>query len=266
MKYGRWLCNFHLPEGDPSKPKNRFPGDGERRCQGKTAAGEQCRQWALSEGPPLCWLHAHPGDHPNITHGLYRTHPPFSLQEKSAIKELLIAGKFADAEYLLNRLQINALIKNLPDTSANTSYNYLLLIIRRVKAQGRLAKTVQKTDPPDFLLHYLNQRPSSSDSTYFETPIYLDDIPGLTLPATRKFLDDEINVTRVALRHIFGKLQPGIEIKKFIQVAQLILNGANTLSRLVMIQHRMNKKKTSSIELAIIQSIELLGDQLDLNS
>lgn len=126
------LCHIHALRGSVGPPPQ------ERRCTATTLEGRRCNHWVLNDGPQgedgshLCQFHAHPGQHPGITHGYYRQVPWFSQTEALFIRACIRAGHPLALQLIIMRLKLRDLLAylNRPELSAAQRVRVAHLILR----------------------------------------------------------------------------------------------------------------------------------------
>lgn len=136
---GGTLCELHAVRRSLGPPE-------ERRCTATTLDGERCELWVLGsdgegeEGPALCHFHAHPGQHPQISHGFYRRIPWFSETEALFIRACLRAGHPLTLQVVIMRLKLRGLIAylNRPDLEPAERVRVSQLILHGCEIVTRL--------------------------------------------------------------------------------------------------------------------------------
>lgn len=126
------LCLIHALQGSMGPPPE------ERRCTATTLEGRRCKHWVVrdgaqeEDGPRLCPFHAHPGQHPGMTHGYYRKVPWFSETEALFIQACLRAGHLPAVQLIIMRLKLRGLIGylNRPGLAPEERVRVATLILR----------------------------------------------------------------------------------------------------------------------------------------
>jgi hypothetical protein len=149
---------------------------------------------------------------------------------------------------------------------------------RRCTVPGCNAWAIRGSDPPRCSPHSRRVGPPEGNQNplvpaFYATAVHPEELADLATHASGASLEDEMAITRIAIRRIFGMLVTGqtpgpnprpLEALDYARFVGLAFRGAGTISRLLRANHAVGGDQPTEFEQMMDVALNQLGAQWGL--